>query len=1195
MESWYIYNKKQQKQYGPYSQTQIQTFVHNQKMDETCVASNNQKKWYNSQELTKIFSNSQHTKKIGKFEIIKELGRGGMGVVYHARDTFLKYECAVKFIRLDQGIDDHTTRRFITEAQSIAKLKHPNIIGIKELNSFVDAQGNHLYYFSMDYVKGISFEEYIAQKIPLKEKLSTFLDVCRGVAYAHKNNIIHRDLKPGNIIVSEDGVPIILDFGLARNLDTTENVTKTGDIIGTPKYIAPEVMQGQKANASCDTYALGVILYEILTGFSPFAGENMIEILFQVSHTDPIPPSRVNSQIAKDGDIEVICLKCLEKKTANRIPSVQFLSEELQCFLEGKPTQTKPPGTIRKSLLWLKKNKIAAGLGVLVLVLILIYLDVDNRLNDSSIQLKEAKIRELQYFGDYAGRINSRLLQFYEKYSSSKGVHSILKDIENQYRGVQQKMEDGSYKEILTSKTKEMEYFFDSTQNIMHYFLMPSLPKILSSLELPDVKDVYQIEVSTKNDIAFISKAQKVYFTHIDQQKKLSILTPQNRLTDYCNTFYFSPDGKYLAVLFRKTLADKQRQFCSVYNTKSKQEIKKVEIKLGYAGARFSHNSRFLAYCDLDRGASLFDISGGKIHSELCKVKGKNRASNFNFSSNNRYLSFHVQEKGYYIYDVKKQKAQHVGHYRRSLFPIWQDDKLFLYTGQKLESYDVKSQKMQDYIFSPVSSEEFSDCTLSPDGNHLLWGTNIGTINYVTKRPKYTAHVVNRQQAYSGITKISFINEHFFFTLDQENHFYLRDIFSQQTIYHQPDVYYAHYDNDHQQLVVVVAIDKDDKRRFYLQKWKVPFVVDKVLSPSRNTSTTYNLVTRQFINEKYISSKPCIFIKKNNEIEALISPWHKGLSIWYKQKNRYENVLTFSLLIDIWDIKVSKDYKWVALVVHHKKLRRQSVIMINSHQISQLNVQTGSKIIDGMKVKGQAVSEWFTDEINREIRSVAFSIDDDLYFSRGEQLWKYSSGEVYKICRVPRKIRSIKTHPTAKLIVIGQEKNTFSVVDYSGKVLYNSTLQESENIFDVIAWHPNHKHPMFAISGTEGQLYLIYRNEKNMWQDEQIAVPGKKYQLSFSPNGKMLAIFTSVDTYLYFIDTKHRFPIFAGYHKNNGGNFCRDWKYAAFPTSQARMFLFDLNKLHFENFAHYFTENPTGNDKLWPRQIRDEFFEYIKK
>lgn len=1196
MESWYIYNKKQQKQYGPYSQTQIQTFVHNQKMDETCVASNNQKKWYNSHELTKIFSNNQQAKKIGKFEIIKELGRGGMGVVYHARDTFLKYECAVKFIRLDQGIDDHTTRRFITEAQSIAKLKHPNIIGIKELNSFVDAQGNHLYYFSMDYVKGISFDEYIAQKIPLNEKLRTFLDVCRGVAYAHKNNIIHRDLKPGNIIVSEEGVPIILDFGLARNLDTTENVTKTGDIIGTPKYIAPEVMQGQKANASCDTYALGVILYEILTGFSPFTGENMIEILFQVSHTDPIPPSRVNSKIAKEGDIEVICLRCLEKKTANRIPSVQFLSEELQCFLEGKPTQTKPPGTIRKSLLWLKKNKIAAGLGVLVLVLFLVYLDVDNRLNDSTTKLKEAKLKEFLPIEDYPTVVRSQLLQFYEKYSSSKGVRSILKDIENKYRNVQQKMEDGGYKEILVEKTKNMRSFFDSTHNIMHYFLMPSLPKIVSSLKLRDIKDIYQIEVSAQNDIAVISKERKLYLTSIAQRKNVSILTEQNFLVADCSRFYFSENGKYLAILFRKFVtedqnATKKRQFCQILDVKSRRVIKEEELKKGRVSGKFSPNARFFAYCDFEKGASVIDIHKRKTIKELYKIdrQKNNTAYNFDFSADSRYLSFRIYAKEYYVYDVQGRKIQHLGHFDRDIFPIWKNNKLFMYTTRKLESYDVRSKKRQAYSFTPVSSETLQQSAISPSGDRLIWGTQSGVIEYVTLMPKYTAQVVSQRQTYSETTNISFINEHFFFTLDKENHFYLRDSFSRETIYYQPGVYYAFYDQSEEELVVVVA----KNQQFYLERWKIPFVVKELLHPSKNTLTTHNLVTRAYVDEKYMSSEPCMFIKKNGAIDAVISPWHKGLSIWYKQGGEYKNFLTFSMLVDIWDVKVSNDYKWVAITVHNKKLRQQYVIMIKSSEISQLNVQTSDKIIDGMKVDGEVIDEWLVDKLNREMRSIAFATNNDLYFSQGEQLWVYSSKKVHKVCRVPRKIRWLEMHPTANLIIVGQEKNLFSIVDDKGSNLYTPKLEESENMFNKAAWNSSEP-AMCAITGNEGQLYLVYQNEKNMWQHEQIAAPGKKYQLSFSPNGKMLAIFTSVDTYIYLIDTKHLFPIFAGYHKNNGGNFCRDWKYAAFPTGQARMFLFDLGRLRFENYAHYFTENPTGNDKLWPNQIRDEFFEYIK-
>ncbi|BBM87614.1 serine/threonine protein kinase [Candidatus Uabimicrobium amorphum] len=1214
MDSWYIYNKKQQKQYGPYSPAQIQSFVRDQKMDEVCVASCDQTNWYDAQQLTKIFSVSS-TKKIGKFEIIRELGRGGMGVVYHARDTFLKYECAVKFIRLDQGMDDHSTKRFITEAQSIAKLKHPNIIGIKELNSFVDAQSNHLYYFSMDYIKGIPFDEYISQKIPLKEKLQTFVEVCRGVAYAHENNIIHRDLKPANIIVSEEGVPVILDFGLARNLDTTENMTKTGDIIGTPKYIAPEVMQGQKAGASCDTYALGVILYEILTGFPPFTGENMIEILFQVSHTNPIRPSRVNSKVGKESDIEVICLKCLEKKTVNRIHSVQFLCEELQCVIDRKPTKTKPPGIAKKSVMWLKKNKIAAGLAVLALLLTLVFINVNQKLddatqklndatqklNDANNQLEKAKDKEVASFGDYTTTTKSKLMQFYEKYSSSKGMHSILEDIEEKYRDVEKKL-NNDYREILVRKVESMEDFFDSTRSIMRYFVMPSLPKITSSVPIPHVEDIYQVEISTFNDIAITSKEQKMYFVrNNERQHKAPILIEKNRLVAYCNNFYFSPNGKYLAVLFRETEVDRQRQYCSVYDTQLKQEIKRVETKLGRVDAKFSNDSRFLAYCDLDGGASLIDTHENKIIRELCKLKGKNKATNLDFSPDSQYVSFCVHDDGYYVYHIKTQKSRKVGRYRRKLFPVWKDHQLYIYTGQKLERYDAKSTRIQPYIFSSIPSEGLACSEMSPNGNLLLWGTDTGLINYVTLRPKFTAHVMHRRQTYNQVKKISFINEHFFFTLDKENHFYLRDSFSKQTIYHQPHVYYARYDKGREELIVVVAIEEKkqekqqgkSKKKFYVQRWKMPFVIQKILHPSRNTLSTYNLVTRQIFNEKYMSSKPCIFIKKNNEVEAIIFQWHKGLSIWYKRENRYENFLTFSFLVSVWDVKVSDDNKWVAVAVHNKKLRRQYIIMIESSKLSQLNIQTSHKIVDGVKVKGKAVKSWSVEQGNEEIRSLMFAKNNDLYFSRGHALWKYSKGEVQKICHLTRKIHSLQRHPTRDLIVVCQEMNLFSVINSKGTTLFKSSLQEGKNVFEIAAWCPQSENAMFAITGQEGELYLVTEG-KDGWQQQLISVPGKKYQLSFSPDGKMLAIFTSVDTYVYLIKTEHLFPIFSGYNKNNGGNLCSDWRYAAFPTSKARMFLFDLNRLQFENFANYFTKKSTQAKNLWPNKIRDKFFEYIK-
>ncbi|WP_372371079.1 protein kinase [Candidatus Uabimicrobium sp. HlEnr_7] len=1201
MNPWYIYNKNQHKKYGPYSSDQLKTMIQKRNIDNSCAISSDGVTWYSANEMATKFANLPAQKKIGKFEIIKELGRGGMGVVYHARDVYLQHECAVKFIRLDQGTNSNATKRFITEAQSIAKLNHPNIIKIKELNNCSDVQGNNLYYFSMDYIKGISFKEYMNKKVPLKQKLEMLLQVCLGIAYAHKEKIIHRDLKPENIMVSEQGIPIILDFGLARNLDKADDVTKTGDIIGTPKYIAPEIMRGEKADERCDVYALGVILYEMLTGFSPFTGDNVLEVLFQVSHTKPIAPSRVNNKVKKDSDIETICLKCLEKKSNDRLLSVDFLCEELKCVIEGKPISTKPPSIVRKSVWWLQRNKLATGVFTLVVsLLILLVLSYDRILKAQDRILKvqeqesENKRRtEIKSFSSYANAINNGLMQLYEKYYDSRGINSILSEISRQYSSLENKIHDKKYEQALTEQKQNITHFLNRTNSIMRYFLLPSIPKILKSIELQDIKGIYQIASSSRQHIAFINNSRKLYLLDTKQvsPKNTSLVSKNNFLTAKCDSFCFSPDGTKLATLILKV--DGKRS-CCIYDVVSRDLLQEESIgKYISSQLAFSPNSRYIVYAEEPYGLSAIDTRTKKVIRDIYTktLQGQEtleKATNYSFFPKSQSLVFRIENQGYYLHNFDKKVTTFIGEYKRDSFPIQKNDKLIIHVGKTLDIYDTKTAKKQRYTFTTASKEALTASAISPNQKTLLWGSDTGAINYVTLLKDNFASTIRQQQNYSPIHTISFAQHHFFFTIDKENHFYLRDLYSKETIYQQPNVYHAHYDKTNN--IITAILRKEEK--FYFQKWQIPFSLTQLLQPSADTLKVYQLAIRNIVNEDLVSSGPSLLIKKNGQIQTVMLPWYRGISIWEKHGEKYINYLKTDFLSELWDMRLSPDNKWIATLTHNKKLRKQQIILLKSSEISNLDLRTTSKIIDGKKLNNKYIKEWQHSK-NPQIKSIAFSANNELYFSREKELWLYSSGKVKKIysCRV--KIEKIVVHPTKKLIAIGQ-KDLVDIIKTNGQVIYKSELKEEGYFFKLLAWHPTQE--MLAVANTQQRLYLISKNQKSNWQQERITIPGGKFHLSFSPNGKMLAIFTSHENYIYSIKFKIYFPIFPGYHKNSGANFCSDWQYAAFPTKNAQLFLFDLQKLNFENFPEYFSTTSTQNqDPIWPRRIQKAFQSFIKQ
>ena len=283
----------------------------------------------------------------GDYEIRRELGRGGMGVVYEARQISLNRPVALKMIRAGFLAGDAELRRFRNEAEAVAAMDHAGIVPVHEVG---EHEGQR--YFSMKLVAGGS----------LADRLDDYRDDPHGRGPAggrgrprrcttpHRRGILHRDLKPANILVDEQGHPHVTDFGLARRVAGDSELTETGAILGTPAYMAPEQASGHRAavTTATDVYGLGAILYALLAGKAPFAGESVVETLDAVRTRPPEPPSRLNPQVPRD--LEVICLKCLEKDPARRYATAGDLAEDLGRYLAGEPIAARPVGRVMRAL-----------------------------------------------------------------------------------------------------------------------------------------------------------------------------------------------------------------------------------------------------------------------------------------------------------------------------------------------------------------------------------------------------------------------------------------------------------------------------------------------------------------------------------------------------------------------------------------------------------------------------------------------------------------------------------------------------------------------------------------------------------------------------------------------------------------------------------------------------------------------------
>jgi serine/threonine-protein kinase len=325
------------------------------------------------------------------YEILAELGRGGMGVVYKVRQTSVNRLVALKMILAGGHAGQTQLARFLAEAEAVAQLEHPNLVRLYEVG-----QHDGLPYFTMEFVAGGSLSQRLdGTPLPATEAARLVEQLAQGMDYAHQRGIVHRDLKPGNVLLQESGVrnqgsgvrkqesgkkdaadtltltsgswiPKVTDFGLAKRVETGEGMTATGAVLGTPSYMAPEQAEGKakEVGPAADIYALGAILYQCLTGRPPFRGPAPLDTIRQVIGDEPVPPARLNPTVPRD--LETICLKCLQKDPRKRYADAGELARDLHRFQAGEPIQARPVGRLERAVRWVRKRPATAALLALV-------------------------------------------------------------------------------------------------------------------------------------------------------------------------------------------------------------------------------------------------------------------------------------------------------------------------------------------------------------------------------------------------------------------------------------------------------------------------------------------------------------------------------------------------------------------------------------------------------------------------------------------------------------------------------------------------------------------------------------------------------------------------------------------------------------------------------------------------------------
>jgi WD40 repeat protein/predicted Ser/Thr protein kinase len=575
----------------------------------------------------------------GDYELLEELGRGGMGVVYRAHQKSLDREVAIKMLLAGTLADEQAIERFYVEAQAVGQLRHPNIVRVFEVSKH---RGHH--FFSMEYIHGQSLDE-LAHNRPLtaREAVAYVKTIAEAIHCAHEAGIIHRDLKPSNILTDAMAQPLIMDFGLAKRTEDESGITSTGKIMGTPSYMPPEQIRTgeQGIGPACDIYALGAILYDLLTGRPPFRGESSMDILMQVLEKDPVPPSALAP--ALDPDLETITLKCLEKDPAQRYSSAQALADELGRHLRGMAIQARPVTWMERSWRWCRRKPAAAASVALLAILLLVLsiggpltawqqrvlrFEAANKAQTAEILQRETETlrQEAMDALDDARQQRTRA----EDTSAAKSRQLYISDM----RLAMRSWSEGDIPNVLGILDRHR---IDTRADPSHRFEWNYLDRLCRT-EIQTLTDhkysVYSLAISPDGSRLASGGRDGIIIWELATRK------PLHKITDVPLVFTldFSPDGKQLAA-GGSDLND--QHILNIWDTKTFGLIRTLPDydscgSVAWARIDYSPDGQLLAYPTKSRGVLVATLESGKIVAEL---KGFAKpAEHVSFSADGKHI-----------------------------------------------------------------------------------------------------------------------------------------------------------------------------------------------------------------------------------------------------------------------------------------------------------------------------------------------------------------------------------------------------------------------------------------------------------------------------------------------------------------------------------------------------------------------------
>ncbi len=558
-----------------------------------------------------------HARPFGDYEIERELARGGMGVVFRARQISLNRPVALKMILAGQLADETDVKRFYTEAEAAANLDHPGIVPIFEVGQH---EGQH--YFSMGFVEGQSLAQRLTEgPLPPREAADLMARVADAIDFAHQRGVIHRDLKPGNILLDPNGNPRVTDFGLAKRLQSDSGLTGSGEIMGTPCYVPPEQARGDRGAVGplVDVYALGATLYALVTGRPPFLAATAMEIVLQVLSDEPVPPRRLNASVPPD--LETICLKCLQKEPARRYASAADLAADLRRFSGGEPIQARPVSRAERAWRWCHRNPAIATLTAAVGLSLL------GGIIASSYFAWQANTRYHQALASAEAADRSRRQLLERVYISD------MQKLQAQWGKLSFNVED-----LLAANHPDSTGGID-LRRFEWYFWKRQLITLGASHR------VFEGHEGVVHDLAYTPDSRYLATAGFDGTVRIwDVATgdPVHILRPGPSSFTsvaFSPDGTRLAAAQGSgNLALRDSGVVIVWEWRTNREVRRLEGQTGgvYSVA-FSHDGHRLATAGYDGTARIWDVASGEVRHTV--APGRGQAFGVAFSPDDRMLA----------------------------------------------------------------------------------------------------------------------------------------------------------------------------------------------------------------------------------------------------------------------------------------------------------------------------------------------------------------------------------------------------------------------------------------------------------------------------------------------------------------------------------------------------------------------------